>query len=337
MQFRAQINQHVAATDQVQPGKWRVGCDVLPRERADVAHVVMNLISAVPLYEKSFQSCGRDVLFDRTRINSQARMFDHRLAQIGAENLDAHFGRSAAKRFQNANGKRINFFAACAAWHPRAKLRLSIFAFAFEQRRQETLLQRTEQCFVSKKARYVDEQIVKKRLDLLFVVAQEPRVLTYLFDPVQRHSSLDPPDQRAFLVGAEIDTHLLFQRQEDAAQIVRLAIGGFFDFLRIAQWPPDVGMIGDALDFARNFARRQNEIDKACADRAPRHRVELRALLILGERQTAGRFDRAQPRSAIAAGSGEDDADGARSTFFGERFKKVVDSNVEPLLTLNQR
>ena len=144
-------------------------------------------------------------------------MFDHRLAQIGAENLDAHFGRTAAKRFQNANGERINFFAACAARHPRAQLRLSIFAFVFEQRRQETFLQRTEQCFVSKKARHVDEQIVKKRLDLLFVVAQEPRVLTYLFDPVQRHSSLDPPDQRAFLVGAEIDTHLLFQRQKDAA------------------------------------------------------------------------------------------------------------------------
>jgi hypothetical protein len=39
---------------------------------------------------------------------------------------------------------------------------------------------------------------------------------------------------------------LLFQPQEDAAQIVRLAIGGFLDFVRIAQRPPDVGMIGDA-------------------------------------------------------------------------------------------
>src|SRR5207244_5910071 len=107
-------------------------------------------------------------------------------------------------------------------------------------------------------------------------------------------------------------------------------------FLRIAQWPPDVGMIGDTLDFARNFARRQNKIDRACADRVARHRVELRALFILGERQATSRFDRAQTSRAVAAGSGKHDADSARSTFFGERFKKVVDCNVEPLLTSDQ-
>ncbi|PYI58872.1 MAG: hypothetical protein DMC60_11745, partial [Verrucomicrobia bacterium] len=155
-------NQESAKFDAMPRSAIRAGfvdLALTPRERADVAHVAMNLVTAVPLHEKSFQSRGRDVLFDRTRINSQARMFDHRLAQIGAENLDAHFGRTAAKRFQNANGERINFFAACAARHPRAQLRLSTFAFVFEQRRQETFLQRTEQCFVSKKARHVDEQI----------------------------------------------------------------------------------------------------------------------------------------------------------------------------------
>src|SRR5256885_2578405 len=52
---------------------------------------------------------------------------------------------------------------------------------------------------------------------------------------------------------------------------------------------------------------------------------------------TAGRFDRAQTGRAVTAGSGKHDADSARSTFFGERFKKVVDRNVEPFFTSNQR
>src|SRR5439155_16734729 len=78
------------------------------------------------------------------------------------------------------------------------------------------------------------------------------------------------------------------------------------------------------------------KIDKSGADRAPRHCVELRSLFILGEGQTAGRFDRAQTGRAVTSGSGEHDADGARSTFFGKRFEKVIDPDVEPLLTLNQ-
>ncbi len=95
-------------------------------------------------------------------------------------------------------------------------------------------------------------------------------------------------------------------------------------------------MIGDALDLARNFPWRQDKIDKPRANRAPRHGIELRALFILGEGQTAGRFDCAQPGGAVAPSSGENDANRARSTFFGERFKKVVDPNIESFLTLNQ-
>src|SRR5256885_1891986 len=99
VQFRAQINEHIAATDQVEPGKWRIGRNVLPRESADVAHIAMDLITAVAFDEKTFQSRGRDVFLDRARINSEPRMFDHRFAQIGTENLDSHFGRLAPERF----------------------------------------------------------------------------------------------------------------------------------------------------------------------------------------------------------------------------------------------
>src|SRR3989440_6294333 len=69
VQFRAQINEHIAATDQVEPGKWRVGRDVLSREGADVAHIAMDLVSAVALDEESFQSRGRDIFLDRAGIN----------------------------------------------------------------------------------------------------------------------------------------------------------------------------------------------------------------------------------------------------------------------------
>src|SRR5437879_12301714 len=124
-------------------------------------------------------------------------MFDHRFAQIGAENLDAYVGRTAAERFQNAYRERINFFATGATRHPRAKLRLSIVAFIFEQRRQETFLQGAEEGFVPEKPSHADKQIVKERFDFSFVVAHKPRVLTHLVDPVQRHPPLDPSNQKS--------------------------------------------------------------------------------------------------------------------------------------------
>src|SRR5207253_2260235 len=310
--------------------------NILARERADVAHVAIDLVRAIALNEKTLQSRRRNIFFDSAGKNSQPRMFDYRFTQIGAENLDAYFGRPAAERLQNAYRERINFFAGGATRHPRAQLWLSIFAFIFEQRRQETFLQCAEEGVVPEKPGHVDEQIVKKRFDLFFVIAQEPRVLTHLFYSVQRHPSLYSTDQRALFIGAEIDTHLFSEREKDAAQIVRLAIGCFFYLFRIAQQPPDIRMIGDALDLARNFPWREDKIDKPRANRAPRHRIELRALFTLGEGQSAGRFDCAQPGGAIAAGPGENDANRTRSTFFGERFKKMIDRNVQPFLASNQ-
>src|ERR1043166_3770346 len=177
MQIRAQINKHVATTDQVDSRKWRIGADVLPRERANVAHVLMDLVTTVAFDEKPLQSRGRDVLFNRAGINPKPRMFDHRVAKIGPENLDLHFGRLGPERFQNTNRQGINFFTGRATGNPRAQLRLSIFVLTFEQPREETLLQGAVDRPIPEKAGHVDEQIVKERFVFFFVIAQKPRVL----------------------------------------------------------------------------------------------------------------------------------------------------------------
>src|SRR5213076_732885 len=138
---------------------------------ADIAHGPLELVTAVALDEKTPQSSSRNVLLDRARVNSRTRMLDDRFAQIGTENLNAHFRKTAAERFENANGERINLFASGTARHPSTQFRLSISAFVFEQGRQKTLLQCAKQLLVAEKARHVNEQIVKKCLHLFLIVA----------------------------------------------------------------------------------------------------------------------------------------------------------------------
>ena len=126
---------------------------------------------------------------------------------------------------------------------------------------------------------------------------------------MQRHSPVDPSNQRSFLVTAEVDTHLFFQRKENPPQIVRLAISFFFGFLCVDERSPQIWMIGNPPDFARDCVWRQNNVHKAGANCAARHRIELCALFTLREGQTASCFDRAQTSGAITAGSGKHDAD----------------------------
>jgi hypothetical protein len=108
--------------------------------------------------------------------------------------------------------------------------------------------------------------------------------------------------QGRVLVAAEIDAHLFSKREEDAREIIR-GINFFRGFraLVIGHGPADVGMIGDAPDLLRNFARRKRRINKAGANCATRHRAKFRALFTLRESQSAGRLDRAQARRAIGA------------------------------------
>ena len=56
VQLRAEIDENIAATDQVEPRKWRIRRDVLPGEGAEFADGVLDLIHAVALEKKAPQA-----------------------------------------------------------------------------------------------------------------------------------------------------------------------------------------------------------------------------------------------------------------------------------------
>ena len=70
VQLRAQINEHVTAADQVQSREGRIGGEVLSGERADIAHVAMDLIGTIALDEKAIESRLRHIFLNRAWVNS---------------------------------------------------------------------------------------------------------------------------------------------------------------------------------------------------------------------------------------------------------------------------
>ena len=54
--------------------------NVLPRETTNIAHVSMDLVSAIAFNEEALQSSLRNVLLDRARVNSCTRVVDYGFA-----------------------------------------------------------------------------------------------------------------------------------------------------------------------------------------------------------------------------------------------------------------
>src|SRR6476660_1150522 len=102
---------------------------------------------------------------------------------------------------------------------------------------------------------------------------------------MQRHAALNTTKQGCMLVAAEIDAHLFSEREKYASEIIRFGIRFLpgFHVPSVGHGPPDVGMIGDALDLLCDLMRWKGRFDKAGANCAARHCVKFRTRFALRE------------------------------------------------------
>ena len=203
---RPQVDQQVATTDQVQPGKGRILDQVVLGEDAQIAHRPADLIlSALHPHKKALEAVRRYVQRDVLRIPARARPLDGRLADVRAEDLDRHGEAPGAEKLEQAYGDRVGLLARGAPWNPDAdgRLRRAIV----DDRREDDRFQRLEGAAVAQETRHVDQDVVIESLHFTGVVAQMTDVDLRLLDLVQDHPTLDAtPDGRVFVmseIGAE--------------------------------------------------------------------------------------------------------------------------------------
>lgn len=197
-----EIDQDVAATDQVQLGERRIFCQVLPREHAQVAHGLVDLVSAVVFHEELFQALGRHVGADIFEVNARPGLFDCFLADVGSKDLDRQVLLLQAQELEQRDRNGIHFFPGGAAGNPDPDRRVG------RQLRddfgEDLRFQGLKHLRVAKKPRDFDEYLAIQRVYFRRVLLEQLDVGLQGVHLVQRHAAADSPPDGGVLIEAEI-------------------------------------------------------------------------------------------------------------------------------------
>ncbi len=113
LQLRAHIDQQVPATDQIDPGEWRIPDHVLFGKHQHVADTLLDAIGAAIRGggEKACQTLRREIGGNAGRIKTTARRRNGPAVNVGGEDLyrDGVLGR--VQMFLQENRQRIGLFA----------------------------------------------------------------------------------------------------------------------------------------------------------------------------------------------------------------------------------
>ncbi len=218
LEARLEIDEQVAAADQVHAREWRVADEVLPREYDHFAQRLVDAIAALLLDEESPQPLRRDILREGLRIQPVARLVQERIVQVGGEHLELAHPGSFVHRFHERHGYRIRFLARGAAERPDAQ---RFVAALRKQLGKHLPLEYLEGLRVAEKTRDADKHIGVERIQFLRVAAQRLRVAIRRILFLQHHAPGNAALDGRRLVKGKIDAGMVLQQQQDFPVSVR--------------------------------------------------------------------------------------------------------------------
>ena len=226
LRFCFEIDQQVAATEQIELGERRVLDDVLHGEHHRVADVFLHLVAGVVLGKEAAQAFRRDVLGDVGRIVTGPRHGDGVVVEVGGVDLNVQFpllpGADLILQLEQEDGDRVGFLAAGATGHPDAEH--VVLRLVCQQRWQDGLLERDKGLGVAEKAGDIDQQFPKQQWRLVGVFPQKARIGRFVLDVVQRHAAFDATTNRALLVEREVMPGAGTQLQQNFADAALLLL-----------------------------------------------------------------------------------------------------------------
>jgi hypothetical protein len=323
LEIRLEVDQEVAAADDVEAAEGGILQDVLGREDHPLAELLAHPVDRVLFLEKALQPFRDDLRFDPAGVDAVAGVLQGALGGVGGEDLDVQRLGDPLRFLHQQHRERIRLFAARARGHPGADRRVGLAGA--DQRDDHALAQDLPRVGVAEEAGDVDQEVVGEVGDLGGRLAKHAGVVAQLGHPGEPHPALDAAQQGGLLVAAEVVAGARAQHGQDFADVLLVALRGGLGGAGVVA---GVGMAGVGEQHLRHVARAENVVGVARVDQVARHRGEGRGFGVLGDAQPAHGLDRLGAGGTVAAHARQDDGDRALALLLGERLEEVVDRPV---------
>ena len=170
LRFRLQIDEEIAAANEIYVGEWRVRQNIVNREDHTVAQFVGNTVMMIFPSEESRQSVRRHIRLDRIGIEPVARESHGVAVDVRSKNLKPRRPFQLLEGLQEQHGYGIGLFTRAAARTPHAN-RAPVFLL-IDEIGNDFFGQEIESRFTAEKLRDANQQILAKQLGLSGFLAQ---------------------------------------------------------------------------------------------------------------------------------------------------------------------
>ena len=173
LRVRLEVDQQVAAGDQIELGERRIADDVVRREDDALAQVLRDLVAVGAKREERLEPLGLMPGNLFLGVDAGARDFERRLVDVGREDLEVDGRAPRAQLLVKQHRDRVRFLAGGAAGHPDADLLAgTVGVERFDDLRDDALLEHRERLVVAEEPRHADQQVFVERVQLARIAAQ---------------------------------------------------------------------------------------------------------------------------------------------------------------------
>ena len=204
LHLRFEVDQEVAATDQVHLGKGGVGDQVLSRERHGFAHRFADLPGGfVHPREEAGQPFRGDIGGDALGVDAAAGDLQRLFVDIGGEDLQSAGVLRRRLIFEQQHGEGVRLLAGGAAGDPDAQGASASFA---RMSGAMTSVSRAWKASGSRKNLVtLIKQVAGELLDLVGMFAQVGEVFRDVVEVAQAHAPFQPPREHFLAIAAKIE------------------------------------------------------------------------------------------------------------------------------------
>ena len=218
LDFRIQVNQEIAAGDEILPGKRRIGRQVVRGEDDPGPDVLHDLAATVTADKESLHPLGGDMAGDRLfRIGAGPGGREGVRIVVRGEDLKADLLAGGLDPLGQQDRQAVGFLARRAAWNPDPDFRPR--RGLFDQGSDDLGVEYLPGFGLAEEFGHADQQVFLQQAGFLGIFLHEAGVFSERLDLVQGHPSLNPPLQRVGLVEIEIVPALGPEDVEDGPEV----------------------------------------------------------------------------------------------------------------------